>query len=845
MNKKFLGALLLSILLYGCQENAATPPVISTDIHTELRAPAYPLVTVDPYFNAWSYTDKLYEDQPRHWTDKEFPLMGALRVDGEVYRFMGKERLPLKPLLSTVREEQWEAKYTFDKPAGESWKSLEFNDASWNTGKSAFGTKDEPYLSTLWETKDIWVRRTFNLDEDLSGKPVYLHYSHDDDFELFVNGVEVIKTGYSWNYNVVVELSEEVKATLKKGGNIITVHGHNRTGGAYVDFGLYEKEESKVSFNMTAEQKSVNVLPTQTVYTFDCGPVDLDVIFTTPLLLDDLDLISRPVSYISYQVKSKDEATHDVQVYFEATPQWAVNDEGQPVDFEKIEKEGRTFLKTGTVEQPILQKAGDDVRIDWGYFYLTGTANDGAILNFGNYWDTKGAFQADGRISDVLPEDLSANMTKEMTVLAYSRDLGQVASDTKTGFVMLGYDDIYSIQYFGENLKGYWTNDGTMDIFQAFKRAETDYASIIQRCDEFNRSMMAEAEKAGGKKYAELTSLAYRQAIAAHKLVKDENGTLLFLSKENNSNGSIGTVDITYPSSPLFLIYNPELAKGLMNHIFYYSESGKWTKPFAAHDVGTYPLANGQTYGGDMPIEESGNMLILAAAIAEMEGNADYAAQHWDVLTTWTDYLVEEGLDPDNQLCTDDFAGHFAHNANLSIKAIMGIASYGKLAALLDKTDVAEKYLGIAGEMAVEWEKMARDGDHYKLTFDREGTWSQKYNLVWDRLLGFNLFDPEIARKEVAYYLTQQNEYGLPLDNRATYTKTDWIIWSATLTGERSDFDALVDPVYKYANETPSRVPISDWHDTKTAKRMNFKARAVVGGYFMKVLEQKLLEKNK
>ena len=838
--KKIKFSILFTFLFLFFSLTVKSIEPIQTKLSSSLRAPAYPLVTVDPYFSAWSYTNNLYDDQVRHWTGKEFPLLGVLRVDGKTYRFLGKENLPLKPILPSVREEKWIGTYTFDDPQSDKWFTVGFNDSSWKKGASAFGTPNEPFLSTPWETKDIWVRRVFDLKEDLANKSIYLHYSHDDDFELYINGIKVIETGYSWKYNVLEELSPEIKATLKKGKNIIAVHGHNRTGGAYVDFGLYEKEPNKESFVTTAIQKSASVLPTQTVYSFECGPVDLDVVFTTPLLLDDLNLVSRPVSYLTYQVKSRDNSSHDVQVYFEATPQWAVNDDSQEVSFEKIEKNGLSFLKTGTIEQPILQKKGDDVRIDWGYFYLSGKSDKAATMNFGDYWSTKKSFQTTGKISAAQPKMLPKNMTKQMTVLAYSKDLGKISSTKTANFIMLGYDDIYSIQFFQKNLKAYWTNNGKVDIYQAFKSAANDYESIMARCEKFNKEMMADARKAGGEKYAELCALAYRQSISAHKLVKNDDGTLLFFSKENNSNGSIGTVDITYPSAPLFLVYNTELQKGMLNHIFYYSESGKWTKPFAAHDVGTYPLANGQTYGGDMPVEESGNMLIITAAIAERENNADYAAKHWQVLTTWADYLVKEGLDPENQLCTDDFAGHFAHNANLSIKAILGIASYSKLAAMLGKNDIAEKYLNTAKEMAIKWEEMANDGDHYRLTFDQPGTWSQKYNLVWDKLLNFNIFDPNIAKKEIAYYLTKQNTYGLPLDNRKTYSKADWIIWTSTLAENDHDFHAIADLVYKYANETPSRVPMSDWYETTDARTVGFKARSVVGGFFMKVLEHKL-----
>lgn len=162
------------------------------------------------------------------------------------------------------------------------------------------------------------------------------------------------------------------------------------------------------------------------------------------------------------------------------------------------------------------------------------------------------------------------------------------------------------------------------------------------------------------------------------------------------------------------------------------------------------------------------------------------------------------------------------------------------MADMLGKKEVARKYQTAVKDMALRWVSMADAGDHYALTFDEKDTWSQKYNLIWDKLLHLNIFSKEVYKKEVNYYLTRQNLYGLPLDNRETYTKSDWIIWSATLADNRKDFQALVAPVYKYALETTDRVPLSDNHRTLTGKRRNYTARSVVGGYFIEMLKDKL-----
>lgn len=613
-----------------------------------LRAPAYPIITIDPNISAWSAADHLYDEDLRHWSLKHFPLRGYLTVDGVEYRFMG-------------------------------------------------------------------------------------------------------------------------------GGE-----------------------------GQTASQLYADVQATQTNYAFACGPVELSLTFTAPLLMDDLELISRPVNYITYKIVPSDKMPHEISLRFEASPLWGVNTPDQETVQARRESGNLVLLSTGTTSQDILGRKGDDVRIDWGYFYLAA--------------EKKGT---DARIGDG-------------GWLIMERDFGTTRMES--GKIMAGYDDIYSVRYFGQMLRPYWNRTGDKTIDDMFAAALKDCKLLMRRCDVLNRKLMREAKRAGGRKYAELCALAYRQSIHAHKLLQAPGGELLFLSKENYSNGSIATVDVAYPATPLYLKYNPRLAEAIINGNFYYSESGRWTKPFPSHDLGKYPIAEGQTYDGDMPVEESGNMIILTAAICHREKNWAYAQKHWETLSTWAAYLRTFGLDPENQLCTDDFAGHFAHNTNLSIKAIVALGAYAQMASKLGKKDIAADYDAEARRMAAEWVRMAYDGDHYRLTFDKSGTWSQKYNLVWDKLLGLNIFPESVAATEIAYYKTKINPYGLPLDNREMYTKSDWIIWTATMATSQEDFDALINPMWRFYNETVDRIPMSDWYFTHAPHHRGFRARSVVGGYFIKML---------
>ena len=592
------------------------------------------------------------------------------------------------------------------------------------------------------------------------------------------------------------------------------------------------------------KQVSVKVYPTRTVYQFQNAVVSLELTFTTPALVSNLDILSRPVTYISWNVKALDGRDHEAQVYFDCGAEVAVNTPDQNVQWNTPSIQGLSTLRVGSVDQQVLKSKGDDIRIDWGYAFLSVPETQKAQMLVSRSSNLMRSFISDGAISAGNASQ-TGNSRAGAVSMATSWNLGNVGNAGVTTLAMIAYDDIFSIRYFDASLPAWWKRNG-MTIEQLLPQALSDFPKLSAECAKFDNELMADMEAVGGLKYAEICALAYRQCLAAHKLVADANGKPLIFSKENFSNGCIATVDVIYPAAPFFFLLSSELTKAMLQPNFAYSASYRWRFPFAPHDLGTYPHATGQAYGGgentednQMPVEETGNMVIMTAALAKMEGNAKYAEANWPVLEKWCEFLLSKGFDPENQLCTDDFAGHLAHNINLSAKAIVALGSYSMLCEMTGRKAKAIEVRKKAEAMAKDWIAQATEGDHTRLAYDRPNTWSQKYNLVWDKLLGLNLFPKELYDNEIKFYKTRQAEFGLPLDSRERYTKNDWITWSATLADNKADFEALFNPIHHFADKTPQRVPINDWYITDNAYMVGFQARSVVGGFFIKMLSDK------
>lgn len=601
-----------------------------------------------------------------------------------------------------------------------------------------------------------------------------------------------------------------------------------------------------------AVQTSLRVHATCTAYVFVCDAIEVTLDFVTPLLADDLELLSRPVTYLRFAARSLDGKPHNIAGYVDMTGEIAVNLPHQRVYWDTHVAGEITALSFRSEDQRILAEAGDHRRIDWGTALLAGrTGRVTAVI--GDIDICRDSFTASGAASSAglkpAPRKVDYNAD---AVLALTFDLSVTGDSIARETILVAYDDEWAIDYFGQRLRAWWRRHDGAGPMQLLGDALAEEASVIARAQAFDTDLAARAHAVGGDAYADLLALSWRHTLAAHKLVAGPKGEPLYFSKENFSNGCIATVDVTYPSAPLFLVFAPTVLRAMIVPYFDYCTSQAWPFPFAAHDLGTYPKANGQTYRNfdkdpnqpiietQMPVEECGNMLILVGALAATTGDLSDARTHWNLLSDWANYLVEHGESPGAQLCTDDFSGVLGDNVNLAAKATVALACYARLADGIGETATAGRFAAIAHKFAASLLARAGGSTATRLAFDQPASWSLKYNMVWDRLLGLRLWPEADRRRELAFYRGKVEGFGCPLDNRSKLTKPEWMLWAASLADDPELFADFTARIVRYANETPNRVPLSDLYFTDSGRKIGFQARSVLGGLFVGLMGRQL-----
>ena len=596
-----------------------------------------------------------------------------------------------------------------------------------------------------------------------------------------------------------------------------------------------------------AKQTSLSVTAFSTCYEFTAGGAKLKLSFVSPLPPDDVELLSCPVCYMKYEVTG----ASDVQIILALNENVCYNEYNSENEVRggAIALSGFEAAFFGLSRQKPFSNNDDSAGADWGHFYLSGERT---------YFTDEAMFK------ELVLKDKTPQIPERQSVkyiVSVSRGL--------QGAVMTAFDDTVSINYFGNYLKGYYLENKT--VLDALGFVHSNIAEIDGKLNKFDQDLRKKSAQFG-EEYYNILCASLRQSVAAHKAVRSSGG-LLFLSKECHSNGCIATVDVSYPSVPLYLLYNPELVRGMMRPIFEFSKMPVWGYNFAPHDAGTYPNCTGQVYGlnehknkkmssvltcwehqtrfpmyllpkgndvycfeNQMPVEESANMLVMVEACHKADGKLTLARENFEILNKWADFLVENGLKPANQLCTDDFAGHLGNNLNLAIKATVGIACFAEICKALNNNEKYAKYRKTAEDFAAQISKAGNGGSLPLIWDGAKDTFSLKYNLAFDKILGLGLFAKDLREREADLYLTKLNRYGVPLDSRKDYSKSDWLMWAASLTDDIEKKKKLIHALDTYLKETPDRIPFSDWYDTVTGKSVGFQNRTVQGGCFILLL---------
>ncbi|KAL1694460.1 hypothetical protein GGG16DRAFT_122510 [Schizophyllum commune] len=574
-----------------------------------------------------------------------------------------------------------------------------------------------------------------------------------------------------------------------------------------------------------ATQKSVEITSTQSIYVMTAGAVDLTVTFLSPVEPTDLVKQSIPLSYLSLSAASNDGSAHSVQIYTDISAEWlSPGDGAQPVNWTL--GDGDVLSHTLSLQTQLNYEENNDM-IRHGSVYYSTAKTDGLTHMSGPDKSVRTLFVNSSAL-DNSQDTTFRNVSDSFPVFAFAHDLGDVKDATEPIVMSIGLVREPAVQYVvsGNSMQDrslyFWTEYGSVgDLIKDFLG---DYKDALSRAQKLDDQIKSDAS-AISSDYASITALSVRQALAALEIT-----TI-------SSNGNTNTVDVIFPMWPLLMYLNPTLGKYILLPALKYQATGQYPNKYSVHDMGThFPKAIGHNDGKDeaMPVEECGNMLIMALSYTQKASDHSLINDYVDAFDQWTQFLIDEALVPASQLSTDDFAGHLENQTNLAIKGIIGIKVMSEIANTIGDKTTGSKYSDIASDYVSRWQDLAKsaEGDHTTLNYDNDSSWGLTYNLYADKLLGFNLFPSSIYDQQTAFYQKHSNTFGVPLDSRHTYTKSDWEIWTAAIMSDTNTRDMLISAVAQYAANGQNDAPFSDWYETTDGKVAGFRARPVVGGHF-------------
>ncbi|KAJ7781099.1 hypothetical protein B0H16DRAFT_1710344 [Mycena metata] len=542
-----------------------------------------------------------------------------------------------------------------------------------------------------------------------------------------------------------------------------------------------------------ATQKSSQFTSTKSIFVLSAGPVDLTVTFLSPVEPNDLVKQSIPFAYMAVSAAATDGGSHSVLVYSDISAEWVSGDNTLTVNWTSTTT-GSILTHQVQLENPTVFGEINDHTQYGSTFYSTPNAV-GATFQTGADVTVRAQFINNGKLANTLDTAFRA-IEDNWPVFAFAHDLGTITTATTPVVFSVGMIRDPALEYI---VAGGGTQSRNLLFMSEFTTSAAvissflgDYSAALARATAFDAQVQRDAGKISAD-YAAVVALSIRQALGATELTISKTATgafnttdiILFL-KEISSDGNVNTVDVIFPAWSIFLYANPALGKYLLEGLFRYQATGLYPNAWSVHDLGaSYPKALGHNDGLDeaMPVEESGNMVIMALSYAQKSGDISQLQRYSGLLNQWTGFLINDSLIPANQISTDDFAGALANQTNLAIKGIVGIGAMAEIESLLGNAAQSANYSSIAKSYVTQWRNFSASttGAHLTLSYGNSSSWGLSYNLFGDKLLKLNLFPASVYAEQTAWYQTHANAFGVPLDTRHTYTKTGAYLGQTTV----------------------------------------------------------------